>query len=289
MLLPRWFLGRVYGGGTAAPWRAETPWCRALLVCWAFSLSLSARSFTSITCSQKVLTAVYSWSPLSIASMSVSGANLSPISSRKTRRGTSHAGQASSVCCAVSSSSPQWWQMDVTSRRIFSRHSPNTPWPVSTWVVLNVSGTPPLSLHLSQLGRTARTARLGRTASSSNSCECHRSHASSLASSRTSTVGAVGVARRSKVAALRCSYTRRRARACSSNGGTRPARSLSRRTPSCITSLPGWRSSCGAFSPESGYAGLPPDLRPIQVLRKGLVTGSLLRRAYGLPILPRRC
>ena len=143
-----------------------------------------------------------------------------------------------------------------------------------------------MSLHLSQLGRTARTARLGRTASSSNSCECHGSHASSLASSRTSTVGAVGVARRSKVAALRCSYTRRRARTCSSTGGgARPARSLSRRTPSCIPSLPGWRSSCGAFSPESGYAGSPPDLRPIQVLRKGLVTGSLLRRACA-PIVP---
>ena len=68
-------------------------------------------------------------------------------------------------------------------------------------------------------------------------------------------------------------------------GGTRPARSLSRRTPSCIPSLPGWRSSCGAFSPQSGYAGSPPDLRPIQVLRKGLVTGSLLRKACA-PIAP---
>ena len=84
-------------------------------------------------------------------------------------------------------------------------------------VVLNVSGTPPRSLHSSQLGSTARTARCGRTVSSSMSIERQRSQISSFASSWTSTD--VGVASPLAIRALRRSYTRRSARACSSNGG----------------------------------------------------------------------
>ena len=49
-----------------------------------------------------------SWCPLSIATTTVSGAKLSPMASRKIRRGSSYAGQNSRVCRAVSSSSLQW-------------------------------------------------------------------------------------------------------------------------------------------------------------------------------------
>lgn len=41
--------------------------------------------------------------------------------------------------------------MEVPSRRILSRYSPNAPWPVRTCVDLNVGGTPPRSLQASQL------------------------------------------------------------------------------------------------------------------------------------------
>ena len=44
----------------------------------------------------------------------LSGVKLSPMTSRRTRCGSSHAGQNSSECCAVSSSSSQWWHVLVT-------------------------------------------------------------------------------------------------------------------------------------------------------------------------------
>ena len=106
------------------------------------------------------------------------------MASRRTRRGSSYAGQNSSVCCAVSFSLSEWWHVLVTSRRILNRNSPNAPFPVSTCVILYVSGSPPWSLQAPQLSRTAPTARWDRTISSVMSWLRHRSQVSSLASPR---------------------------------------------------------------------------------------------------------
>jgi hypothetical protein len=63
-------------------------------------------------------------------------------------------------------------------------------------------------------------ARCGRTASSSSSRECHRSQVSSSRTSGADRLSGGGVvARPPKRRALRCSYTRRSAWACSSKGG----------------------------------------------------------------------
>ena len=129
---------------------------------------------------------MYSCCPLSMASTIASGAKLSPIASRRTRRGSSDAGHNSSVCCTVSSSFSQWWHVLVTSCRILSRNSPNAPCPVSICVTLYVSGIPPRSLQVIQFGRTVPTARWDRTVSSAASWMRHRSQVSSLTSSRTS-------------------------------------------------------------------------------------------------------
>ena len=95
-----------------------------------------------------------------------------------------------------------------------------TPWPVSTCVILYVSGSPPRSLQASQFGRTAPTAWWGRTVSSAASWMRHPSQVSSLASSRTSRndwlVEGVSLPEHRP---RRWWYTRRSARACSSNGG----------------------------------------------------------------------
>ena len=59
---------------------------------------------------------------LSIASTTDEGPKLSPIASHRTWRGISHAGQNSSVCWAVTSPSPQWWQVFVTFLPMFRRY-----------------------------------------------------------------------------------------------------------------------------------------------------------------------
>ena len=124
--------------------------------------------------------------PLSTASTISSGAKLTPIASRRTWCGSFHAGQNSNVCCSVSSSSSQWWHVLVNSRRILSRNSPNAPCPVSTYVILYVSGSPPRSLQATQFGRITPKAWWDRTVSLAANWMRHRSQVSSFASSRTS-------------------------------------------------------------------------------------------------------
>jgi hypothetical protein len=109
-----YFAARFYdggGGGGAAVTRrridAPLPLRTILTGSSRFSLFLSARSFASMTYSQKVRTAANSRGPLVMASTTASGANLSLMVRHSTRRGSSHAGQNSNVCCAVSSSSSQ--------------------------------------------------------------------------------------------------------------------------------------------------------------------------------------
>ena len=151
-----WLIGSL--GGTTLP-NAELPgppcksegktrpssaWRHSRWMLPSHPFSLSALLYEH-DISQWERMAMYSCCSISMASTISSEAKLSPMASR-TRRGSSHAGQNSSVCCAVSSSSSQWWHVLVTSRRILSRNSSNAPCPVSTCVILYVSGSPPRSL-----------------------------------------------------------------------------------------------------------------------------------------------
>ena len=102
---------------------------------WEFrTLTLSAASFRSITCSQKEVTALLPLSLTNSASRFAGGERSHPISTMRSRRGRAHVGQYFNVCCAESTLASQWWQRVVASFLIRCRYSPKHPCQVSTCV-----------------------------------------------------------------------------------------------------------------------------------------------------------
>jgi hypothetical protein len=107
--------------------------------------------------SQKEVIAFRVFSPASKALIIAGGERSAPISAVSAWCGTTHAGQCSSVCCAESSPSSQWWHLATTSLLIRYRYSLKQPCPVRTYVTLYVKAGPPPSSQSPQCGRTAST------------------------------------------------------------------------------------------------------------------------------------
>ena len=79
---------------------------------------------TQNSCSQKEVTTLLPLSLTNSASRIVGGERSHPISTLRSRRGSAHAGQYSSVCCAESTLASHWWQRAVASFPIRCRYSP---------------------------------------------------------------------------------------------------------------------------------------------------------------------
>ena len=120
----------------ARPRRLPRP-RRSILSGWEFrTLTLSAASFRSITCSQKEVTALLPLSLTNSASRFAGGETSHPISTMRSRCGRAHAGQYFNVCCAESTLASQWWQRVVASFLSRCRYSPKHPCQVSTCVTM---------------------------------------------------------------------------------------------------------------------------------------------------------
>ena len=101
----------------------------------ARSLCFSSPFLELITSSQKQVTASSFLPPERSAAISAAGTRTGRMAAISSARCALNAEHSSSVCCAESGSTPQWWHAAVHSAAIRFRYSPKQPCPVSIWVV----------------------------------------------------------------------------------------------------------------------------------------------------------